>query len=323
MRHIGGEVEVRENDIQMYFGHSGRAGLRMFCRNFPDRKILLPDFLCYIIVDILKEEHMAYDFYHIQENLDIDLDSLKGREFDVLFIINYYGKEHENLKTFDLGNIILLQDSVFEVNFHNTLRAKQWYGFSSLRKMTSLADGSIIKTNIVVKNLIVNTQSNFAEEKYKAKSLKYSYLHDHKGKEEDYLSAFGKAENMLDNENRLCTISNQSMGLLIELFENYENEKRRRSENYHYLREKLGEVWIGVETDFYSFFVIKVDKRDELRKYLFSKNIFLPIHWPFFGVENILYEKVLSIPVLSKYTLDDMSYIAKHIRNFLDGKTKK
>ena len=324
MRYIGGEVALQSGSApQTFLGYSGRAGIRMFCRNFPDKKILIPDFLCYIIVDLLNEEKAEFDFYHVKPNLEIDLDSIVSKEFDVLFIINYYGKRHTNISRLDLENFILLQDSVFDLDVVNYLDAPRWYGFNSLRKMTELADGCIIKTNLEVKNLIECCEGKFAEEKYRAKAIKYDFLHHHRGTESKYLELFQKAEKMLDNQKRLCRISDRSLGLLFELFRNYPKERERRKENYEILQSALEDVWIGVESDFYSFFVIKVSQRDELRRYLFGHNIFLPVHWPWFGVDNPLYHEVLSIPVFSRYSSDDIRFIADCIREFLDNWSHK
>ena len=320
MRHIGGEVELKySNHSKAFLAYSGRAGIRMFCRNFPDKKILLPDFLCYIIVDLLEEEQMQYDFYHVDENLKIDTNSVKSKDFDALFIINYYGKRHDYLADeLDLGRLILIQDTVFDLNVKNYLNAPKWYGFNSLRKMTELADGCIIRTNLPVKNLIENCEGAFVESKYLAKELKYRYLHEKIGSESDYLELFEKAESMLDEQKPLCRISAKSLELLCTLFENYDEEKARRRENFNILKEMLGNLWIEIETEFPSFFVIKTKKRDELRRYLFAQKIFLPVHWPYFGVENELFHQVLSIPVFSKYSKDDMRYVAEHIREFLE-----
>ncbi len=322
MQYIGGELEVEDKRVNTFFTHSARASTRLFCRNFPNKKILIPDFLCYIVVEVLEEENMDFDYYHVDENLKIDLTSLEDKEYDVLYTINYFGQKHDNLKNFNFNNIILLQDNVFDINLHNEFQAKYWFAFNSFRKPIELADGSLIKTNLNINNMINYKEAEFVNEKYKAKDMKYKFLHHHIGNKEDHVTQFGYAEKLLNDEKEIRIMSNQSLGLLMDFWENYANEQNRREENYRFLFKKLESIAIKLEADFYSFFVIKVENREELKKYLFTKNIFLPSHWTYFGaVENSLYDKVVSIPVFSKYSLNDLNYIVEHIQDFLDHRT--
>ena len=67
MKYIGGELEVEDKRVNTFFTHSARASTRLFCRNYPNKKILIPDFLCYIVVEVLEEENMDFDYYHVDE----------------------------------------------------------------------------------------------------------------------------------------------------------------------------------------------------------------------------------------------------------------
>lgn len=322
MKYFGGETEVEDNKTDSYFTHSARASTRLFCRNFPDKKILIPDFLCYIVVEVLEEENMNFDYYHVDEDLKIDLESIKGKEYDVLYTINYFGQKHDNLKDFNFDDIILFQDNVFDANVHNEFNARHWFAFNSFRKPIELSDGSLARTNLKIENLVTNQEAEFVEEKYKAKDMKYKFLYQDIGSQDEHVKQFSTAEKILDDEKDICAMSNHSLGLLMDFWENYPHEQQRRKENYEFLYKNLESIAIKLESDFYSFFIIKVDDRDEFKKYLFSKSIYLPSHWTYFGkVENSLYDKVVSIPVFSKYSLDDLGYVVEHIKAFLDKKS--
>ena len=58
---------------------------------------------------------------------------------------------------------------------------------------------------------------------------------------------------------------------------------------------------------------MKIKKRDELRSFLMTKNIFLPVHWPKSVVKNDLYDDIISIPIFSIYSLSDIKRIIKNI----------
>lgn len=317
MRHIGGELPLPESENRAFFLHSGRAGIRTFCRNFPDKKILLPDFLCYIIVDLLEEEGAAYDFYHVDENLVIDLDSVRAKRFDALFVIDYYGKRHRNLTQLDLEDFILFQDSVFDLHLHNYLNAPKWFGFNSLRKVTHLADGAYVKTNLPVEELCLPRPGDFSDLKYAAKALKHRYFDEGTGSEEAYLEALAAGEKALDAEPDICRMSPRSTYEMLELMRNYETELRRRRENFALLERYLGAYRIPYEPEFPSFFVLRVpQKRDALRRFLFGKKVFLPVHWPHFGVDNPLFDQVISIPVFAHYTPEEMEHVAQSVLEF-------
>jgi hypothetical protein len=319
MKLIGGEYALEKERYYSYFTDSGRSSIRLFLRNFPKKKLLIPNFNCKVVVDLLKEEDIEFEFYHINEHLEIDIDSVNNKQFDVLYIINYFGKIQSNLSQInDLKDVIILEDNVFLLNFSNVQNAKKWYGFNSYRKISELGDGSIVKTNLHIENLIKNEEASFVKMKYIAKEIKYDFIDYNVGLENDYLTRFDDAEKKLERQSEIFMMSNKSHKILLDLYLRYNKEQDIRRSNYMVLSNLLKELNIEIlnEIGEFSFFIIKIKDRNLLRKYLFKENIFLPIHWPYFGVENKLYHKVLSIPVFSCYSNEDMKSIARHIKDF-------
>lgn len=310
MKPIGGELALK-NELNYFFTDSGRSSLRLFCRNFSNKKILIPDFLCNVIIDILEQEGIKYDFYHVKKDLTIDEISI-NKSFDVLYIINYFGKKTEIV--FDVNEKIVVEDNVFFVDFGNDRQYKNWFAFNSYRKITALSDGSLIKTNLTLVNYIKNNDSLFATLKYKAKQRKYDYLIHDLGVEFDYLDKFEEAENILDNQTEIFVMSKKSLGLLNGLISTYEEEKVIRGKNYRYLIQEFRDIGIDFQCDFYSYCIIMTEKRDALRKFLFKKHIFLPIHWPYSKGNNPIHRTVLSIPVF--YSCEETLYLANAIKEF-------
>ncbi len=321
MKIIGGEYALKKEKYYSYFTDSGRSSLRLFLRNFSKKKLLIPNFSCKVVLDLLKEENIKFEFYHIYENLEIDINSVNNKQFDVLYIINYFGKIHSNLSQInDLKDVIILEDNVFFLNFSNVQNAKKWYGFNSFRKISELGDGSIVKTNLHFENLIINEEAPFVKLKYIAKEIKYDFINYNVGLENDYLKQFEEAEKKLDRQSEIYSMSNKSHKILLDLYLRYNIEQDIRKNNYMVLSNLLKELKIEIPTNIgeFSFFIIKSKCRNSLREYLFKENIFLPIHWPYFGIENKLYEKVVSIPVFSCYSIEDMKRIGRHIKDFFE-----
>ena len=307
MRPIGGEPELflKEN---IFYTDSGRSSIRVFFKNIQG-KVLIPDFLCEVISETLKKENIEYDYYHINEDLSIDFNTVKN--FDILYVINYFGIKQKI--DINLDNKYLIEDNVFFYDFENR-GFKNWFSFNSYRKVTHLADGSLIKTNLDIKFKQEN-RNLFSDSKYKAKKIKYDFIFNNKWLERDYLKLFKKAESILDNQGEIFSISDKSIYLLsLYNVKYYQDIRKKRFEK---LLNELGDFCINKNPEFYSFFVIKIDNRDKFRKMLFQKNIFLPIHWPNNEVDNVLYDKVISIPLFENYDEKDFEYLIDSIKEVL------
>ncbi|MDH6525573.1 hypothetical protein [Polynucleobacter sphagniphilus] len=315
---FGGELSLERSQLSYFFTDSGRSSLRLFCRNFSDKKFLIPDFLCKVIVDVLIENNIDFDFYHIGGNLDISITNIQSKTFDVLYVINYFGSRNEKLFKLKLDEKILLEDNVFFMDFNNTYKAKNWFSFNSFRKVTALSEGSLIKTNLIIQDYRSHRQAPYVIKKTQAKHLKFIYQEYSQGSESDYLRLFDGAEEELEQQNVIYAMSDYSQGLLLSFMRIYEEEKRIRQENYTILNDELSEYALNIEHAEYSFFVFKSRRRDELRKYLFSKKIYLPIHWPIFNLDNPLYTELLSVPLFSNYSSENLKLISSYVKLFYE-----
>ena len=235
MRPIGGEIELKLTDLKVYFTDSGRSSIRLFLRSGDNRykKYLLPNYFCEVIENIFIEEKITYSFYDVFEDFSIDENYINTQEFDVLYVINYFG-QYIDLDNIDLDNKILLEDNVFFYDFKNRHNAKQWYAFNSYRKISKLADGSIVKTNLTIdEKKILKEEASFSHEKYRAKAIKYSYINKDKFNEEKYLVKFSNAEKLLDNQRDIYSISSKSLYLLSSCPINKDMRKERFIKFYY------------------------------------------------------------------------------------------
>ena len=63
---FGGESPLNSQGCYYAMVHSGRAALRLLLKNSLNKKrILLPDYLCGVIVDVMRQYKVPFDFYHI------------------------------------------------------------------------------------------------------------------------------------------------------------------------------------------------------------------------------------------------------------------
>jgi hypothetical protein len=313
MRPIGGELELESNDFKVCFTDSGRSSIRLFLRSAQNRykKYLLPNYFCEVIENIFIEEKIAYSFYNVFEDLSIDKKFINAQKYDVLYIINYFG-QYIDLENINLDNKILLEDNVFFYNFTNRNDAKKWYAFNSYRKISTLADGSLIKTNLTIeKDKILKEEASFSNEKYEAKDIKYSYIYKNQFNEQEYLKKFSNAEELLDNQRDIYTISSKSLYLLLT----YPINKEIREKRFKKLKLLFSDLSILKSVDDYSFFIMKLLQRDSIKTELMKLNIFLPVHWPKSTQDNELYNSVISVALFENYNDDEFDYLINSLKD--------
>jgi len=314
MRVIGGELEIKISDYKSYFTDSGRSSLRLFLRssNHAEKKYFLPDFFCSVIENIFKEESINYSFYKINKDLTFNIEKILEEDFDVLYIINYFGQQ-TSINSSLLNDKIVIEDNVFFFNFNNNLNYKNWFAFNSFRKISKLSSGSMIKTNLNLNSeLIKASDAPFHHLKNIAKNIKYEYVNNNLYTEKDYLEKFNEAEDNIDIQSDIFTMNSENISLLLDFNINTEQEicKKRFEE----LLKSFSTQCINKESQYYSYFVMSIDNRDSLRKQLMSDNIFLPVHWPESTISNELYKNVISIPLYEIYTESEYSYLIDKIK---------
>lgn len=318
MKTIGGEIELRKEPYNIYYTDSGRSSLRLILKNLKGKVIALPNYLCSVIVDVFNDEQIEFKYYEIKNDLSIDISSIP-QNIDVLYVINYFGLKHDYLKDNSfVDSKIIIEDNVFSPYLENSGSFEKWISYNSYRKFSFCAEGSLFKTNMNLNTRYIKQESApFVENKYVAKDKKYCFINKGLYSEEEYLNDFEGSESLLDSQIDIFRPSDLGISNIVKFHQSIDWESKIRDRNYSILKDKINPV-LGHNLGFKSFFVFKCNKRDELRKELFKNNIFLPIHWPNIGgLNNRLYGELLSIPVDSRYSEEDMVRVASIICNYL------
>ncbi len=322
MKNIGGEIELKREDGFHYVTDSGRSSLRLILSSamMRGKKCLVPDFVCASVISVFQELGASFAFYHVNENLAPDLDSIFSQQFDAVYLIDYFGHKPD-LSSFTGKGIIVIEDGVFlpEIELNDSFSA--WAGFNSFRKISPASDGSVIRSSFELPaEMIKMTAAPFAAVKYEGRHLKYDYIYNGTETEEAFLGKIRCGEKLIDEQHDIFRISDSGIMALNNFFKSFDHERRMRIRNFRILAEELSQYAIRIKPDFPSVFVINVDRRDELREHLFNHNIFLPVHWPApDNVSNTLYSWIISIPVDSRYEFADMLRVATEIRDFLNS----
>ena len=95
----------------------------------------------------------------------------------------------------------------------------------------------------------------------------------------------------------------------------FEEIKSKRMENASFLHDELEKLGIKHTYNPESvplFIPVFLGNRSEVRKKMFSNNIFTPVHWPYESdklngtIKNQLYETEISLICDQRYSLEDM-----------------
>ncbi len=319
------------NDNSELLFSSGRAALYAALRAEKNSlQVVLPDYLCSSVIDAVNDAGLPICFYHIQDNLYPDMDSLMvyaskdARVKSAIILINYFGlldldETIEAIRKEVPESIIILDDVQNYYGFGT--ETDYDYAFTSLRKWFPIPDGGILKVKNKAKSkqlseiyTSMNDSNLFVSYKLSGNLLKSfrEVIND-----EVYLELIEKGEELLDH-NYKCRISDISYKLFDTCIKKeQENAANRRKDNARYLHEgllKLNIKHIYKESKVPLFIPVFLDpdKRNVVRKKMFENNIFCPVHWKkvkesdLATGSNILYDMELSLICDQRYNLEDM-----------------
>jgi hypothetical protein len=193
-----------------------------------------------------------------------------------------------------------------------------WIGFNSYRKISPLADGSLVRSTAPLSvGLVAQSEAPFAALKYRAKRMKAEYLRDGRHSEDEYLALFAEAERMADRQRGVSFISGASLFNLLAFHRRLAEEYHVRTRNFEALRSRLGGLELPLKPEYPCLYVLDAQRREALRESLREQRIFLPVHWPNpGGRDNPLYDRIISIPVDSRYAEAEMQRVAEAIERF-------
>ena len=329
---IGGEFPIAVTDILnagsrrkdepgVFMYASGRAAVYQILKYLKSEKgvcrILLPDYLCCSVLVPLRALAWEYSFYPIGEDLKLEKEAFRSiyQKGDAVMVINYFGLQDLTEQIAFIRELydkaIIIEDDVQAYYEFKKPLGDVDFKFTSLRKTFAIPDGGLVKTNHHLPE--VNTSNTFGQYKAAAgllKSMREGIFND-----QIYLEMFEKGEDLIDTELE-CGMSRIAEKLYSLIDE--ELVKVRRLNNARYLIGELEKKGIRPILPFTEhhvplFIPIYLENRDEVRRRMFQREVFCPIHWPLEGMPLKRGEDMaaheLSLIVDQRYNLQDMNQI--------------
>jgi len=317
MKPIGGYFELelargKELHTSAVRLHTGRNCLEYILKAYKYKKILLPNYICEVVLEPISALGLEYEFYSIDENLNpimpVGIDSATA-----FLYVNYFGIKQKTVVELSQKVKNLIVDNTQAFYAATPTNASS---FNSARKFFGVADGAYlfcearlserfpVATSIdrmahLVKRIETGPESGYA----------------------DYLT----------NDSALQNLPIQMMSSLTHRILDsidYEESRRVRVENFSYLQDQLGEMnHLTIDVDLANGVPMVyplLTNSTSIRKTLIDNKIFVAKYWPnkegwykSSSYEVYLRDNLLAIPIDQRYSLEEMSYIVQVIKSNL------
>lgn len=319
---------------------TGRSATRLVLQTIEERNpnckkiALLPPFTCHTVFEPFMD--FGYEIHTMPLAVDLTTsaeDILKRQalcDAGVVLVHRYYGFDtlsgfNQAVRKLQERGVVVIEDCT-QCLYSGFKVSDADYYVASIRKWCGVPDGgfAICKEGIFV-HKPSQTDEPMVEAKRIASELKYQFIFEGKGDKPTFKAKYREGETLLDNQSTYYTIGDFSATIQADL--DVANLKQKRKANYKVLLDGLQSVsGIKMIFDYLPedvtplYFPILVDEREPFQDLLADNDIYAPVVWP--KAENcpaigenadLIYEKILCIPIDQRYDVDDMQRIVNVI----------
>lgn len=306
MKEIGGYIELDTYTGEMLHNEGiklncGRNALAYIIKAKNIKKLWMPKFMCDSCNKVLSDNQVDVEYYSI----GLDFKPVIKEWDGWLYVVNFYGQlSNEYLSS--LGKNIIVDNA--QAYFQEPIpRIDTLY---TCRKFFGVADGAILYTDKLIR----------VEEQDESFERMHFLLGRYERSASEFYAEYVENNHFFKNE-PIKRMSKLTENLLHGI--DYEMVKRRRTQNFAYLHEKLYYVnMLNLSLPDGAFmYPLYIENGAELRKQLQTKKIFIPTLWPavfnLCGEDELEYDmakNILPIPVDQRYGIEEMEYIINEIK---------
>lgn len=313
MKAIGGYFSLELPQLDEYHKdaiklNTGRNCLEYILRARRYNKVFIPYYTCEVILEPFKKLDIPYEFYHIDFNFELAQD-ITLKENEALLYTNYYGLKQRYVEKMaeKYGNHLIVDNT--QAFFANSIKGIDT--FYTCRKFFGVPDGAYLYTNTELHNGFEQATS-YNRISHLIKRIDLSP----EGGFEDYHQNEEKLER---EEIKLMSSFTKRMMQSID----YGVVAGRRRTNFLQLHETLQSsnlLTFTFEDDAVPMIYPYMTERDNLREHFIQNKVFVAKYWPNVqewteesSVENILTNRIVSLPIDQRYDTDDMDWIIRNI----------
>lgn len=292
------------------------------------KRIWIPDYYCYDVVEYLINNGFRISFYSTNPlNSSFDYSNLAFKEGDALLKINYFGVD--KFQDNSVIPIPVIEDHSHDLIGEWATESNADYCFASLRKSIPIPEGGILwsPTNKVLpKKPVVSSEiETIVFKRKKAMDLKKEYLSG-SGDKDVYRNIFIKTESELANSS-ISSISSSTYEFLqnFDIVSWYETKRRNWKVSQNIISDKIQILRPKELSNSYPFSIIILAEnnyiRERLRKELILSDIYPSILWNIpknSSNESLdLSERILSIPCDARYNETEVLEACTKIESIL------
>lgn len=336
------DIELSGKIQDAIYSSSGRGAISLVLDNLEasNKVALLPIYTCSSIIKPFLQKGYSVEFYDIEKDLTILWHKLEKSIayhnpgvilFHAYFGFDSFDKIRKHIPYLQEQKIAIIEDLTHSL-FSGFVSLEADYFVASLRKWIAIPDGGIaFSARSSLELPTRSTQDKVVELNLQGFQEKQKYTESlNSASKAKYRNLFESAEHVLDEDNSFYQISDISKKIIQTT--DFTLLKKVRVENYRYLLSELKNIEFVKpvfstlpEEDVPLFFPVYVElDRTELRSYLSSQEMYMPVHWgiPKHYSERLtenaefIYEHILSIPIDQRYGLNDMKRIVDSLKNY-------
>lgn len=314
MKEIGGYFELEKTSIPSGEYHKnaihlnlGRNALVYLIRAKKIKKIYLPFFLCDSVENVCLKEGVSISKYHINSSFEPILNE-KVQEGEYVYVVNYYGQlSNESLRILQKKYKNIIIDNV-QAFFQKPIKSIDI--IYSCRKFFGVPDGAYLYTDQVSLSLDKDNSS---------KRFVHLLGRKEEGAQKHYQD-YTNNELLLDSLS-LKLMSKETQNILTSV--DYKYVRERRNKNFRYLNKELcksNDLSIKQVSGAFCYPLL-LSNGKELKQYLIKNNVYIPTLWPNLKslneYEQRLVDDLLPLPCDQRYSIKDMEYVVKLIKDFV------
>ena len=315
MKSIGGYFSLELSKGEAYHPqaialNTGRNCLEyiMRCRNY--RKVYMPYYTCEVMMEPFHKLGVSYEYYHINQQLEIAEDISLGSE-EALLYTNYFGLKQtyvERLAKRYGKQLIVDNTQAFYAKPIDVVDT-----FYSCRKFFGVSDGAYLYTDAKA-DFEIEQDVSYERMSFLLKRLDL-------GAEAGYADYQEQRKRLV--EQPIKRMSNLTDKLMKGI--DYQSVAQRRRDNYRYLHQHLGEtnqLSLDLDEEAVPMVYPYLSKDEMLKQKLIEERIYVPTYWSNVlewisekDFECLLVRNACFLPIDQRYGTGEM----ERMINFIQG----
>ena len=304
----------------------GRQCIVVLIRQFGWKRVWVPDYFCYEVIDTIKEQTgIEVLFYEDNPLLEADVEKLPFEQGDVLLRMNFFGIR--GLRSNESIRCPVIEDHTHDLLGHWALYSDADWCIASIRKSLPLPEGGMMwspkghRLNISMNPLDENER--IAAIRWEGMKMKTAYLRGEDVRKDEFHKLYTETEGFFDLAGP-SLIDDQSRTIVEEKLDInlWEGAKQRNWLLLKNLVDKDGLRVLEPEDEYCTLFSLVLlfpseAKRDAVRKRLIEASVYPAILW---AVPNCTSEnaksfsgRMLSVHCDGRYTEEDMKELADRL----------